>query len=348
MFIVIASFLAGIIAKLPEFVEIDSDFFYQRNLAFIVFPILTTYFAWKRNLNSSKLIIAATAVIVSLVYINILPDIKNDTTILACIHLPLFLWAVMGFSFVGNGIRDHKLRLDYLKFNGEMLIMTGLILIAGIVLTMVTLGLFSLIDVQIHDFYFEYIVVLGLAASPIVGTYLVNSNPQLVNKVSPVIAKVFTPLVLITLTSYLVAIIYTGKDPYRDREFLIIFNMLLIGVMAIILFSVAESVKNSSGRIAMLMLLLLSVVTIIINGIALSAIVFRISEWGITPNRLAVLGGNLLILINLILVAIQLFKAYKNNRNTDNVEKVIADFLPIYSVWTFIVVFTFPLIFSFS
>ncbi|MEX2568811.1 MAG: hypothetical protein WD431_22910, partial [Cyclobacteriaceae bacterium] len=38
-------------------------------------------------------------------------------------------------------------------------------------------------------------------------------------------------------------------------------------------------------------LLLLSAVTIIVNGITLSAILFRISEWGITPNRAAVLGG---------------------------------------------------------
>ena len=168
------------------------------------------------------------------------------------------------------------------------------------------------------------------------------------NKVSPVIAKVFTPLVLITLTVYLTAIIYTGKDPYKDRDFLIIFNMLLIGVMAIILFSVAETTKNSKSKISTIMLLLLSAVTIVVNGIALSAIVFRISEWGITPNRLAVLGGNLLILINLLFVAYRLFRASKNIQEVENVEKTIALFLPIYSLWTVFVIFIFPLIFGFK
>ncbi|GAB1374555.1 hypothetical protein MASR1M46_14410 [Bacteroidales bacterium] len=63
-------------------------------------------------------------------------------------------------------------------------------------------------------------------------------------KVSPVIAKIFSPLVLIMLLVFLSAMAFSGKDPYNDREFLIIFNALLVGVMAIIFFSVAES---SSG-----------------------------------------------------------------------------------------------------
>lgn len=282
-----------------------------------------------------------------MIYINVLPENKSDTTILACIHLPLFLWAVLGFTFVSDKLKDYKIRLDFLRFNGDLVVMTGIILIAGMLLTIITLGLFSLIKIHIENFYFEYVVVFGLAASPIIGTYLVRLNPQLVNKVSPVIAKVFTPLVLITLIVYLFAIIYSGKDPYRDRDFLIIFNMLLIGVMAIILFSVAETTKKNKSKIATVMLLLLSIVTIVVNGIALSAIVFRISEWGITPNRLAVLGSNFLILINLLFVAYRLFKASRNIQEIENVEKIIAYFLPVYSIWTIFVIFVFPLIFSF-
>jgi hypothetical protein len=348
IFIIIASCIAGLIAKLPEFTGINSVFFFQRNIAFVVLPLLTIYFAWKQNLSSKKNITISTAIIISLIFINILPENNSDTTILACIHLPLFLWAVLGFTFIGNKVKDYKIRLDFLRFNGDLLVMTGIILIAGTLLTAITLGLFSIIEIHLEEFYFNYIVIWGLASSPIVGTYLVRSNPQLVNKVSPVIAKVFTPLVLITLTVYLFAIIYSGEDPYRDRDFLIIFNILLIGVMAIILFSVAETTKNYKSKIAIIMLLLLSIVTIIINGIALSAIVFRISEWGITPNRLAVLGSNLLILINLLFVAYRLFKASKNLQEIENVEKTIAHFLPIYSLWTVFVIFIFPLIFIFD
>ncbi len=75
--------------------------------------------------------------------------------------------------------------------------MTTLILIAGGILTGITIGLFFLIDFNIGEFYFEYIVIFGLAASPIVGTYITQTNPHLVFSVSPVIAKIFSPLVLL-------------------------------------------------------------------------------------------------------------------------------------------------------
>lgn len=348
-FVIVASLIAGLIAKIPEFTAIKADFFYPRNMAFIVFPLLTAYFSWRQNIQPKKLLIISVAILVSVFYINFLPNnSKSDTLILACIHLPLFLWAILGFTFVGDNLKNYHKRLDFLRYNGDLVVMTTIILIAGILLTVVTLGLFTLIDVRMEEFYFQYIVVMGFAASPIVGTYLVQTNPQLVNKVSPVIAKVFTPLVLLTLVIYLLAVIGTGKDPYNDRDFLLIFNMLLIGVMAIILFSIAETSKNSESKIGTWLLLGLAIVTVIVNGIALSAILFRISEWGITPNRLAVLGGNILILTNLLFVTYRLFKTIKDSNEKDNIEKSIATFLPIYSIWTIIVTFIFPIIFSFK
>jgi hypothetical protein len=128
----------------------------------------------------------------------------------------------------------------------------------------------------------------------------------------------------------------------------LVFNALLIGVMAIIVFSIAETTKTSDSKIGRLLLLALSIVTIIVNGIALSAILFRITEWGITPNRLAVLGGNILILTNLLIVSYGLFKALKDESELENVERSIASFLPVYSAWTIVVTFVFPVLFSFK
>jgi NADH:ubiquinone oxidoreductase subunit K len=226
--------------------------------------------------------------------------------------------------------------------------MTTLIVIAGAILTGVTIGLFSLIELKIEKFYFDYIVKFALPAAPILGTYLTQTNPQLVGKVSPVIARIFSPLVLVMLVIYLVAIIYSGKDPYNDRDFLIIFNALLVGVMAIIFFSIAGTSRSTQNITETWILFLLSVVTIIVNGIALSAILFRISEWGITPNRAAVLGSNVLILINLLIIAVQLERVIVKKAKITEVGKIISFFLPVYSVWAAIVTFIFPLIFGFK
>jgi hypothetical protein len=226
--------------------------------------------------------------------------------------------------------------------------MAALIVIAGGILTGVTIGLFSLIGLEIQKFYFEYVVIFGAAALPIVGTYLTQTNPQIVNKISPLIAKIFSPLVLITLMAYLVAIMVSGKDLYNDREFLLTFNALLIGVMAIIFFSVAGTSRPTMNYIETFILFLLSILTVIVNGIALSAILFRISEWGFSPNRIAVLGGNILMLVNLVLVTIRLLNALRKKNDKTEVGAAIALFLPVYAIWALFVIFFLPLIFNFK
>jgi len=348
-FVIIAALLAGCIAKLPAFLPIDENFFYPRNLGFIVFPVLMAYFAWKNKLAADKMTFVIISAFAGLLFINFLPDVKkSDTLTLSCIHLLLFLWAILGFTFVGGNLRGAEKRLGYLRYNGDLVVMAALIILAGGIMTAVTIGLFELTGLDIQKFYSEYIVVFGLAAVPLAGTYLTQNNPQLVGKVSPVIAKIFSPLVLVMLIIYLGAIIYSGKDPYNDREFLLVFNALLIGVMAIIFFSVAETTKTEKRKAEIWILFLLSVVTAVVNVIALSAILFRISEWGITPNRAAVLGSNMLILIHLVLVIFQLFRAAFQRATVSGVRKTIAIYLPVYFIWTIIVTFLFPFLFSFK
>jgi hypothetical protein len=96
------------------------------------------------------------------------------------------------------------------------------------------------------------------------------------------------------------------------------------------------------------MLFSLSVLTIIVNGIALAAISFRLIEYGMSPNRIAVLGGNLLIFINLVLVSYKLFLASFKNAGIEEIERSIASYLPIYAVWTGLVAFLIPLVFQFK
>ena len=343
------SLIAGMIAKIPDFTSLDPDYFFPRNISFIAFPFLIAYFAVKESVAGKPLAIAIAGILASVIYINILPGTEQtDTFFLACIHLPLVLWMLLGYVYTGASPGSYRKRLDFLSYNGDLVVMATLIVISGGLFTAITLGLFQLIDLDIEDFYFEYIAIWGVAAAPVLATHLVRTTPQLVGKVTPVIAKIFTPVVFIMLSIYLAAVLYTGKDPYNDREFLIVFNALLVGVMAIILFSISESSYKHKNNLSLFMLSGLSVVTIILNGIALSAILFRIWEWGITPNRAAVLGVNVLILLNLIRIAISLTKNLINTRQTDGAEKSIAQFLPFYAGWVVIVTFLFPLLFGFS
>ncbi|MCM0059919.1 MAG: hypothetical protein NBV57_03585 [Algoriphagus sp.] len=348
-FILIAGVIAGTLAKLPSFFALQEEEFYARNLGFLVFPFLCAYFIRKSKLPLNAFLFPLASLFISVMYINLLPSqTGSDTVILACIHLPLFLWGMLGLVFSGSEPKNLSKRLTYLQYNGETIIVGGILLLAGGLLTGITIGLFSLIGLNIEEIYFQYIAVYGLAAAPLLATLITQSNPELVNKVPPIVAKIFSPLVLIMLTCYLIAIAYAGKDPYSDRDFLLLFNLLLLGVMALIFFSVVESVEEKKVGLMTWVLVSLSLITLLVNGIALSAIAFRISEWGITPNRIAVLGVNLVMLVHLVMVCRQLIQTLRGKSKLEEVGLTLVRYLPIYLLWTAIVTFLFPLLFGFK
>jgi len=347
--VIVFILVGGLIANIPNITGINEESFFSKNVALIVFSILSAYFIWRQKINLNKILIPVLAIAFSAIYINLIPDFnKSDSAMLVRIHLPLLLWSILGYVYIGASLKNNTKKIEFLKFNGDLIIMCAIILLSCMVFTMITFGLFELINIKIEEMYFRYFAVWWIAAVPTTATYLLQNNPQLINKVSPIIAKIFTPLVFINLLVYLTAVIYTGKYPYNDRNLLLVFNVLLIGVMALILFSVAEAGKNNKGLFTLYTLFGLSILTIIINSIALSAISFRILQYGMTPNRIAVLGGNILIFIHLLMVSLKLFKSVRNKAKIEEVETSIAQFLPIYSIWTAIIVFILPFIFHYK
>ena len=349
-FLILACLITGFLIKIPQLFEMDMSafLFYEKNAGLIVLLGLSLYsFLTKPQVNIKPLALSIIVFGLSAVYINLLPsDLESHSIILACIHLPLFLWCIYGLVFIDFDTRDKSRRIDYIKYNGDVAILTAIILIAGGILAVVTLGLFTAIELEIERFYFDYVIILGAVSSPIVATYVVKGFPAVTNKIAPIIAGIFSPLVLITLVVYLISIAVTGKDPYNDRDFLIAFNLMLLGVMAIIVFSVSETSLNKKHRFNELTLFALSIVTLIVDIIALSAILYRLGEFGFTPNRTVVLGSNLLIFGNLVLIMIDLFKAGFKGKDFKMVELTIARYLPIYMLWTIFITFGLPFIFG--
>ncbi len=348
LFIVVAAFIGGLIAKIPSFLGLEYDVYMSKNIGFVVFPILTMYFIWKQQLAVHKFILPFILYIGSAIFVNSLPYNENSSTfILTLMHLPIFLWAILGYTFIGGDLKNNHKTIAFLKYNGNFVIMTGLIFISGMFFTGITIALFELLKIDIKDFYFEQIAVWGLAAMPILSTFLIQNNPELVNKISPTIARIFTPIIFVTLLVFLSTLIYTGVNIYNDRNFLLLFNILLIAVMSIILFSLTEVTNNASSKINLIILLGLALLTIIANAIALSAISFRLSEFGLSPNRLAVLGANLLMFAHLLLVSYGMIKHLNGKATLQNVEATIASFIPVYAIWAAFISFVLPFIFQF-
>lgn len=340
-------FLAGCVVKLPQWFGLEEDLFYQRNIGFTVLPFLMGWFLWQQRVQLKAWAITAGILVIAATYINLLPPtLHPDAYNLALVHLPLLLWSVLGWTFATARLNNLPGRLQFLRFNGDLVVMGTLLVISCGILTGITYSLFELIGVNINYVFTHYLVIWGAPAVPLLATYLVQQNPEIVNRISPLIARLFTPLVLVTLVVYLVAMVVQGKDPYNDREFLFIFNVVLLGVMALIFFSVAEGGKTGYNRWQQLPLLGLALVTVLVNGVALSAIIFRIAEWGFTPNRIAVLGTNVLLFVHLVWLLYNLFQSTRKQGNFTSVEHAMAAYLPVYAAWTALVVFALPFLFK--
>ena len=351
IFIMIAvCLLAGFLIKIPDLFKINltSFFFYEKNAGIIVFFGLALYsILINRNFSKKKLLIAFLTFSVSIVYINLLPSVRDSASInLAYIHMPLLMWCIYGLIFIDFNLKDRSKQIEYIRHNGDLAILGAIVLIAGGALTGITIGLFHAIGINIEKFYLNNIVLVGLVSAPIVTTYIIKNYNTLTNKIAPIVASLFSPLVLLTLVIYLIAITFSAKDLYNNRDFLLIFNIMLTGVMGIIVFSVSETSIYRKQKFNEIVLLILSIITLIVNLIALSAIFYRLSKFGLTPNRLAVLGSNILIFGNLILIMIDLFKINFKKTELEKVENTISKYLPVYLLWTLIVVFGFPLIFG--
>ncbi len=348
MLVIVLSLVGGALARIPFIWEtLSEDFYYPRNIAFFVLPALAIYFMVKSTVDRTLAIGLSLAFLGSAIFINALPDLpSSDTIILACIHLPFFLWSLVGIAFAGNRFRELHPRMDYLKFSGEMAIYSVLILLGGLALSGLTMALFEVIGLNIENWYMENIGIHGAVAAPVVATYIALQRIESGQRLAPMFAKIFSPLVLITLVVFLIANVIQGKSPFTDRDFLIVFNAMLMGVLAITIFTISERPTSDSKIASDYIAIALVLVALVVDLVALSAIVFRLTSYGLTPNRLAVLGANLLVFGNLAGILYHYSRFIQTKVTMLEVENWITRYLPLYAAWTVFIVFVMPFLFK--
>jgi hypothetical protein len=344
LFIAMLALLAGVISRLL-FHFIEQETIAPMNLVLGIVPFMAAYFVYNNMPKRKVLYTIVMLFLISAVYLNLLPLEQKDSVILAYLHLPIFLWVVLGLAFTGNAYGLGSARLAYLKFNGEFCILYASMAISGMLLTALTMQLFNIVGMDISEFYFKNVVLMGAASLAVVATFLVSKNLKLAKNIAPYIAKIFSPLVLVTLLVYLITVLWVGKNPFLDRNFLISFNGILLCVLAVTIFSITESSTDEKKTISDIINFALIVLALIIDSVALSATVFRLTSYGITPNRVAVLGINLLIFANLLWIMNAYIGFLRNKTGPSSIQNAVTKYLPVYGIWAAFVTFTFPLIF---
>ena len=83
------------------------------------------------------------------------------------------------------------------------------------------------------------------------------------------------------------------------------------------------------------------------DAVALWAIAARISEFGFSPNRVAALGENVILLVNLAWSAVLYIRFLRGRASFSDLERWQTNYLPVYAVWAAIVVIVFPPLFRY-
>lgn len=348
--------IAGTIFKLPEYFDsIDDTWFYTRNLALIFIVPLITYFVLQtKSPRFMVLVFIITAV--SLIYLNLLPSDEiytyrafSDALINAILHIPLFLWLVTGVAFAGKEWKSSHARMAFLRYNGEVIIYTTILIIGGGILTAITLTLFGFIErsYELSDWYLNNAMPYGFVATPIIATFLLDKVIDKRINIAPTIARFFTPLFLITTIAYLIIMVVYQKNPFGDREYLVALNILLIVVLGLLIFTIAERNTILPPSAGDYLNIGLALTTIILDAIALSASVFRTASdiYGLTPNRIAILGINLLVFVHLLGILVNYVRFVWKGEPFKKLESWIANYLPYYAIWAIFASVLLPIFF---
>jgi len=91
----------------------------------------------------------------------------------------------------------------------------------------------------------------------------------------------------------------------------------------------------------------LALATIILDAIALSATLFRSTSdvYGLTPNRIAILGINLLVFVHLSGILIHYVGFVWKGKPFEKLENWIAGYLPYYAIWAILISTMLPIFF---
>lgn len=350
---------AAVAMKLPALFGIpfdpDRSLFYPVNIGFLTFPFVAAYFAWERPVLTSSRLWLALAFALAAAVVNAFPfpqwvtgAREPDTQGLMMLHLPIVLWLAVGVAYVGGQWRGSERRMDFIRFTGEFFIYFVLIALGGGVLIGLTFALFSAIGLDVEPWVQGWILPCGIGGAVVIAAWLVEAKQSVIENMAPVLARIFTPLFALVLLAFVVTMVATGRGIDVEREILMAIDLLLVVVFGLLLYSIsARDPLSPPGAFDWITLTLVGT-ALVVDVLALWAIGARISDMGWTPNRLAALGMNIVLLANLGVSAALYARFLRGGGVFQRLWDWQMFYLYVIAGWAAVVAFLFPPFFGFA
>jgi hypothetical protein len=319
-----------------------------RNLGLVVLPFLAAYFARRRQLDVRAWLTTALPFALAAVLVNLYPyDADSDTEKLVALHLPVVLWFVVAFPYMGATLRSHESRMDFVRFTGEWFIYYVLIALGGGVLMGLTAGILQPTGVDV-DGVAQWVMPSGAAGAVVVAAWLVESKQRVVENMAPVLSMLFTPLFAVMLACAAVVYAVTGLGDTFDRELVSVFDALLLVVLGLVLYGLSAREPSTSPSWMDAVQLVAVVFALVLDVLVLGTMVARIGDLGFTPNRTAALGLNVVLLVNLAGAALLSARFLRRRSTLHRLERWQTSYLPVFALWAAAVVVVLPPLYDFG
>jgi hypothetical protein len=322
---------------------------FPRNVSLFVLPVLAAYVAWIRGITRGRAVVLGGIVVVLAICVNVFPfDESSSTAALVAIHLPVVLWFVVGAAYMGAEWRSSARRMDFVRFTGEWAIYVVLIALGGGVL----LALTSLVIAPIAPDSLTGIEMWALpsggAAALVVAAWLVEAKKSVIENIAPVLTAIFTPLfaVMLVVAVALYAVAGIGRD--FDRDLLAGFDALLLVVLGLVLYGLSARPETARAGAMDVIRLVAVVGALLLDALVFGSLVARIGELGLTPNRVAAIGLNALLIVNLAVTAWLSIRLLTGRSPVSRLVRWQTSYLPVFAVWAAFVVLVVPVLFGFA
>ncbi len=319
-----------------------------RNAALLVIPFVAGWFARRRRLPLRRSLLTATALVAAAIVINVYPYRPDAATEgIVATHLPVVLWFVAAYPYMGGIVRSHERRMDFVRFTGEWCIYYVLIALGGGVLMGLTAAILEPTGVD-PEGVAEWVLPSGAAGAVIVAAWLVESKQRVIENMAPVLTMLFTPLFAVMLTVAAIAYAVTGLGGAFDRELLGVFDVLMVVVLGLVLYGIsARGPSQAPGWMDRIQLVAV-VGALVLDVMVLASMAARIGDLGFTPNRVAALGLNLVLLINLAVTGWLSTRFLTGHSSFHRLERWQTTYLPVFALWAAAVVVILPPLFGFA
>lgn len=344
--------LAAVLVKVPWLWAASPDAAW-RNAPIIVLGVLAAYFLFRAGTVRTAVAIVTIAFVGAAVLVNLYPFAPDGAVLaLTVLHLLVALWLVVGIAYAEGEWRLDRARMDFIRFTGEWVIYLALIALGGAVLIGLTLGVFTTIGVDAGRFVGEWLLPCGAAGAVVIAAWLVEAKKSVIENMAPVLTAVFTPLFTAMLLVFIVVAAVQGSAGGSvlgaQREVLIVFDVALVVVLGLLLYTLSAREATTRARWFDALQLVMIVAALVVDVVVLSAMVGRIGAFGASANKVASLGLNLILLVNLAWAAwLQL--GFLRGRLTHGVlERWQTRYVPVYFAWAVLAAVALPPLFGFA